>query len=281
VTEESAMNRIERAMSRLAQRQHGIVSFAQLVAAGIKPDAITLRVRAGRLHRLYRGVYAVGHAKVSRHGRWLAAVLACGPGAVLSHRAAAALWDLRRWSGYPEVTVPTTAGRRRQHGIILHRSSTLTPRETTTREGIPVTAPSRTLADLRRVVWSDQHRAALRRAEILRLDVGAQARTEPDPERSELERAFLRLCRHHSLPRPRTQVIIGPCTVDFLWDPASLVVETDGWETHGTKSAFEDDRERDAYLKRQGFEVLRFSYRQVTREPEVVAATLRSALQAR
>jgi very-short-patch-repair endonuclease len=275
---ESATDEAGVVIARLAARQHGVISASQLASIGITPAGITRRVRAGRLHRLHRGVYAVGHAKVSRHGLWLAAVLACGPDAVLSHRAAAALWDLRRWSGYPEITVPSTNGRKRRNGIIVHRSSTLTPEQVTAKEGIPVTAPSRTLADLKRVASTDQVRAALRRAEILRLDTGPQPGHDPDSDGTDLEGAFLALCRSHELPQPRTQAIIRPYTVDFLWEIARLVVETDGWRTHGTRSAFEADRERDAYLKRHGYDVLRFTYRQVMQEAQVVTATLRSVL---
>jgi very-short-patch-repair endonuclease len=124
----------------------------------------------------------------------------------------------------------------------------------------------------------DQLPALLRRAEGRHLDIGPQPERLPDPDRTELERRMSALCRRHSLPTPRTQVIIGPYTVDFLWPERRLVVEVDGWETHGTRSAFEDDRARDADLKVRGFDVVRFTWRQVTETPAVVVATLRALL---
>src|SRR2546428_612589 len=136
----------------LATRQHGVISLPQLLAAGLSRDQVKRWVRAGRLHRLYRGVYAVGHTRLGPHGPWFAAVLACGPGAVLSHRSAAALWGIRR-SASPrvEVIVPTRNGRRRRGKLAVHRMP-LHPSEVTVCEGIPVTPPARTLLDLAAVV---------------------------------------------------------------------------------------------------------------------------------
>jgi predicted transcriptional regulator of viral defense system len=181
-------------IARIATAQHGVITTAQLRGAGVDRRAVSRWAGAGRLHRLHRGVYAVGHMRLSMPGRWLAAVLACGPGAVLSHRSAAALWGIRPQSSGPiEITVPGTAGRAHRPGLILHRSQCLGPGETTRTQAIPATTPARTLADLRRVLEPDHLDAAIRRAEVMRLDIGVQPGYEPDPTRSELERRFLRL----------------------------------------------------------------------------------------
>lgn len=278
MAKESATSRAERAIARVADRQHGVVTTAQLEAAGIAPSGITLRVGAGRLHRIYRGVYTVGHTRLSREDRWMAAVLAAGAGAVLSHRSAAALWDMRPQSSGPvEVTVPGTAGRKRRYGLVIHRSTQLSG-EVTRHRGIPVTTPSRTLADLRRMVTKDHLRAALRRAEILRLDVGRQPEYRPDRTRSELERILLRLCRRHRLPPPEVNVLVGPYEVDFLWRDRKLIVEADSYRYHGTRSSFGADRARDVQLKAWGYTVLRFTHEQLTAADSCVAATLRKFL---
>jgi very-short-patch-repair endonuclease len=143
---------------------------------------------------------------------------------------------------------------------------------------IPVTTPARTLADLRRTLPHPQFLAALRRAEKRGLDTGWLPERVDDPDRNELERRMLALCHRHGLPKPLTQQIIGPYTVDFLWPGTNLIMETDGWEDHGTRSAFESDRERDAWLVAQGFRVVRFTWWQLTREGPKVAATLRRIL---
>jgi very-short-patch-repair endonuclease len=174
------------------------------------------------------------------------------------------------------VTVPGAGGRKQRNGISLHRSLTLLPSHTTRRSAIPVTKPSRTLADLRRALPAKEFAAALREAEYLRLPIGD--RFEPDRTRTELEARFLALCRRHRLPRPEVNVPIGPYTVDFLWAGRRLVVEVDGWEGHRTRSAFEEDRARDARLKVMGYDVVRFTWRQLTDEPRTVVATIRALL---
>ena len=277
---ERAISRGDAAIAILASRPHGIFTTAELEAAGVARASIVDRVRAGRLHRLHRGVYSIVPFRLLRvEGRWLAAVRACGEGAVLSHPAAAALWEMRAIpSGPVHVSVPTTAGRRRREGIAIHRSSTLgLPGQVTVRKEIPVTTPARTLSDLRRTLPKEQYLAALRRAERQDFDTGPH-RYPDDPEPSEIERRMLALCRRHSLPPPLTQQIIGPYTIDFLWPQASLIVETDGWETHGTRSAFESDRSRDAWLTARGYRVVRFTWGQLTAEGPTVARTLRQIL---
>jgi very-short-patch-repair endonuclease len=212
----------------------------------------------------------------------MAAVLACGAGAVLSHRSAAELWGMlapRR--GPVHVTIPSAAGRKRRPWIRLHRCRQLPEGATTRQRGIPVTVPSRTLADLRLVTEVDEWRRAIREAEYLELPVGDLGPLRGEPTRSALERAFLRLCRRHRLPRPEVNVEVGGFEVDFLWGEEELVVELDGYRSHGTRSAFESDRARDAKLTVLGHEVLRFTARQIKAEPGRVAATVRAVLSAR
>jgi very-short-patch-repair endonuclease len=262
----------------IAARQHGVVSRRQLLAAGIADPAVYRRVERGRLHRVHRGVYAVGHRGLSLEGRWMAAVLACGDGAVLSHTSAAALWRLLDpRDGAVRVAVSSTNGRRRQIGIRLHRLGTLTAHQTTRKHGIPVTTPARTIADLRGGIPDAHLRRAIRQAEVLglRTDIDASP-----PTRSELEEQFLRLCRRQRLPPPEVNARIGALEVDFLWRDPRLIVETDGYRYHRGVTAFEDDHARDLDLRAGGFSVLRFTYRQVTTEPSRVAGAVRREIQA-
>jgi very-short-patch-repair endonuclease len=263
-------------IARIAAQQHGVVTYAQLIAAGLSSSGIDRRIRAGRLHRVYRGVYAVGHAGLSIEGEWVAAVFACGDGAVLSHRSAAQLWRmLEPARGQIDVTIPTASGRRRRKGIRVHRSPSMPGADTTREDGIAVTTPARTLEDLKRVVSPGLYRRAVRQAEYLRLDLGE---TTTDGTRSDLERAFLRLCRRHQLPPPQVNAKIGPYTVDFYWPDAGLVVETDTYATHGGRQAFEDDRARELYLHAQGLIVRRFTDTQIYGQPDAVMHAVRQEL---
>jgi very-short-patch-repair endonuclease len=247
--------RPDEVVARIAARQHGVVDFGQLLFAGLTPSSITRRVKAGHLHRVYRGVYAVGHANLSREGRWTAAVRACGAGALLSHESAAALWGISpRSPSLVHVTVPNHNGRRKRSGIRIHYSSTLTRKDAARRRNIPVTALARTLQDL---------------------GYG------PEPTRSDLERAFLRLCRRDGIPKPETNVRVGPHTVDFLWRDAGLVVEVDGYSYHSDPATFESDRRRDRELKKRGIDVLRFAGRELAREGDAVSASVQGHLRPR
>jgi very-short-patch-repair endonuclease len=269
----------DRLVAQMAAGQHGVVTTKQLEAAGVDRFAINYRIKLGRLHRIHRGVYAVGHTRLSFEGRCLAAVLACGNGAALSHRSAAALWEMLPTPPGPiNVTVPGNSGRARRRGISLHRSLTLTGSVTARRSGVPVTAPIRTLADLRRTVPRAVFQRALRRAFDLRLITADALGPDSNLTRSELERLFLRLCRRHRLPRPEVNVRVGPYEVDFLWRDCSVIVETDGFRHHGSRAAFESDRARDAHLQALGYRVLRFTYRQVQKSPDTVVASLRRVI---
>jgi very-short-patch-repair endonuclease len=267
----------DRLVAEIAARQHGVVSTAQLAVAGIHRSSLARRLESGRLHRVHRGVYAVGYPAVSSEGRWMAAVLACGDGAVLSHRSAAAQWGLLPTAAGPvDVTVRGGGGRQRRLGVRRHRTRSLTRAEVTRRRGIPVTTPARTIADLRRIVPPTQVRRAIREAEALGFDLGTSV--EQDGTRSELEHRFLRLCRRHRLPMPQANAPVGRFTVDFLWRERELIVETDGYRYHHGRQAFEDDRARDTELRLLGYEVVRFTYRQVLDDPTWVAAALRRLL---
>ena len=203
---------------KCAARQHGVVSVWQLKEAGIGRTAVSTRVRNGRLHRIHRGVYAVGHRGLSLEGRWMAAVLACGNGAIgpcgapilsawgaaLSHRSAATLWELLpSGSGPIHVCRSGDGGRGAREGIRLHRSKTLSAGAVTLRRGIPVTTPARTIEDLRRVGPPRMVRRATRQAEIAGLLRGSAIET--DRTRSDLERDFLRFCRRHRPASPGGQ----------------------------------------------------------------------------
>lgn len=266
-------------IARIAARQHGVVSAGQLRTARLGRQAVYRRVQAGRLHRLHRGVYAVGHKRLSFEARCMAAALAVGAEAVVSHRSAAAVWGmLRPHSGPIEVTVPGDGGRRRRRGITIHRSSSLIAAFATRRNGFAVTKPARTLRDLHRTVPQPVFRRAVRRALDLRLISDSDLKGGADLTRSELERLFLSLCRRHRLPQPEVNARVGPYEVDFLWRDRRLIVETDGFRHHASRSAFESDRGRDADMQRRGFRVLRFTYRQVTQDRSAVVAALQSLL---
>ena len=260
-------------VARIAGRQHGVISYSQLQAAGMSQPVMSRRTTAGRLHRLHRGVYAVGHTRLSFEGRCMAAVLALGDTAAVSHFSAAALWGfLPPREGMIHVTLPGDGGRGRRQGIRIHRSVFLIAAVTTRRNGIAVTNPARTLKDLHRTAPQPVFRAAVRRSLDLRLISSTDLRDPADLTRSELERIFLSLCRRHRLPQPEVNTRIGPYEVDFLWRDRALIVQTDGFRHHGDRTAFERDRARDARLQSLGFRVLRFTYRQVVERSPVVAA---------
>ena len=263
-------------VAAIAARQHGVVTRTQLGRAGLSGPSVSRRVAAGRLHRVHRGVYAVGHSGLSNKGKWTAAVLACGDGAVLSHRSAAELWELLPPAQGPiHVTVPAASGgRATRRGLRLHRSS-LPTGDVTVRSRIPVATPARTIADLKRSVPASIVRKAIREAEYRGLNLGD---TDTDRTRSDLERAFLRLCRRHRLPDPEVNVRVAGYTVDFLWRKQRLAVETDGYRAHRGRQAFEDDRERELALGELGIRLRRFSDRQVDDRPAEVAAAVHAAL---
>jgi very-short-patch-repair endonuclease len=206
----------------------------------------------------------------------MAAVLAGGVGAVLSHMSAAALWRLLEpIDGPVDVSISTRAGRRKRLGIRMHRPASLSPGQLTRRRGIPVTTPARTIEDLRGEAPPYLVRRATRQAELAKYRLGP--RVKGDRTRSDLERDFLRLCRRHGLPAPEVNVKVGRWTVDFLWREPRVAVETDFFDYHRGRVAFQDDRARELELRRHGLAVHRFSEAQIDDEPEEVAADLRDA----
>jgi len=294
---ENVVRHLDGEIAALAARQYGVVTRRQLAALGLSQNAITARATAGRLHRIHRGVYAVGHPVLPRYARWMAAVLAAGPGAALSHASAAALWEIRPSEATRiDVSVPSAAGRAKRPGLRIHRASALHNVETTRHHAIPATTPARTLLDLASSLPRRALERALDQAEILELfdlralrnvldahrgERGARALAAALEDhhagttvtRSALEEAFLALCAAHALERPQTNVRVCGLEVDFLFAAQRLVVEADGWQFHRTRAAFERDRERDAILAHAGYRTLRVTHRQLTRRPsEVVAA---------
>jgi very-short-patch-repair endonuclease len=181
-------------------------------------------------------------------------------------------------SGPIEVTVSGDGGRRKRRGISAHRSSTLTTRHTARQAGIPITKPARTLRDLHRSVPQLVYQRAVRRALDLRLISSKALKRDEERTRSELERMMLRLCRRHRLPLPEVNARVDGYEVDFQWREERLIVETDSFRHHGHRSAFESDRARDAHLQALGYRVLRFTHRQIERDPQVAASALRSLL---
>jgi very-short-patch-repair endonuclease len=259
-------------------------------------------VRAGRLHRAHRGVYSVGHEVLGNEARWMAAVLACGEGAVLSHGSAAALWGLMK--GRPRrihVSRPGTAGRGAPKGVHLHRYRSLDPTtDVTVFDAIRVTTVARTLFDLATYLPYRRVRRAVAEADLLgRLDladierlVTAHPRRSGGPALASIVRDYRRgdrsnsdfkdrlaeLCERHALPAPRINVWIAGLEVDLCWPDARLVVEADSYAFHGTWAAFERDHERDAVLAAAGYVVRRFTDRQLERTPEAIVAAIRRSL---
>jgi Transcriptional regulator, AbiEi antitoxin/Protein of unknown function (DUF559) len=291
-------------IGRLAERQHGVVSLSQLRSFGLSASAVRDRVRYGRLSRIHRGVYAVGHGRLTVEGRWMAAVLACGPKAVLSHRSAAALWGIRRDNrAKVDVSVPSPSARPRRD-IHVHRSTTLSAQDVTTHHGIPCTTVARTLLDLADVIDRRGVERAIDQAEVLRLfdlraveEVLARSNGRrgapvlrsvlagyhgPTLTDEELEERFFALCRRAGIAQPEVNVWIaledGAVKADFLWRAERLVIETDGWGSHGTRRAFERDRRRDRRLRLAGYETFRFTWRELVDEPAGVGETLRRLL---
>ena len=277
----------------LARRQHGVVGFGQLRSLGISGAGVRHRVAVGRLHPVHRGVYALGRSDLPVEGLWMAAVLACGSGSLLSHISAAGLHGLLPSAqARIDVTIPRRVGLARR-GIRVHRSTCLIPADRTSVDGIPCTSIARTLLDLAGVL----HRRALERAcdqaEVLQLldraamdEVLSRARGRAgvrklcaaletghvgeNVPRAELEERFLLLCRGADLPPPQVNVSMtvagDEMQVDFVWHQQRVIVETDGFRTHATQWAFQRDRRRDQLLALAGWQVIRFTWDEVTKD---------------
>lgn len=292
---------LDAAIAAIAERQHGVIGHSQLLALGLSRKMIHLRVRAGRLHRIHQGVYAVGHRRLSQRGRYMAAVLSGGEDAVLSHRSAAALWDILPARGRIHVTTPRTL--RERDGVRFHCGGLRTD-ETTEHDGIPTTTVARTLLD---IAASEPGRfeQALGEAEYRRLDdpVGLTALVARHPTRrgvatvraalasaragatrEELEHRFRALISKHKLPRPEFNagLELAPgrwIKPDCIWRKARLIVELDSRAAHETASRFDSDRERDRLLMLAGWRVVRVTWRQVTGDARRLARDLRRLTQ--
>ena len=292
-------------IAQIAGRQHGVISFEQLRYLGMERTTVQWRIEVGVLHRVHRGVYAVGYLYLTPHGRRMAAVLACGPGAVLSHRSAAVLWGLR---GEPRSTFDVTAPNRRGRvpkAIDAHRDGSLTPADRIVLHGIPCTTVARTLLDFAAVASVRELRKAISEAEVLRvLDHGAVRRLikrsrgrrgvarlrmlmdEIHPQtkrtRSDMEILFLHMCERAGLPSPEVNATLYPggqrTMPDFLWRDAGLIVEADSRRFHDTDSAFQSDRKREQRLQLAGWRVSRCTWEQIEREPLRLAKTIRGLL---
>jgi hypothetical protein len=295
-------NRADMCVAALAAKEWSVLSTAELHRCGLSSREIAARVRRGYLHRLHQGVYAVGHPNVGLEGQFLAAVKACGPGAVLSHFSAGALWELVEWDDlrYPEVTVCDTTPRVHS-GIKVHRTRVLDPRDTRHHKGIPVTSPTRTVLDLCSQLPYVLARRAVRHALFLKLlrvddlvEILERQRYRPGarrlrrivatgvvPTQTVLEDVVLDLILEAGFERPDVNVPLildGRRIVpDFRWPDRRLVVEADGGAAHANELAREDDAERQAMLEACGDEVMRVCWRQALDRRAQTVARLRMA----
>ncbi len=277
---------IDARIAAIAARQHGNIAHAQLIALGLTESQIFYRVKMGRIHRVHRGVYAVGRPPKTALERAAAAVLACGSGAALSHRSALALWGLGHWTRTIEVTAP---GDHRPKGIRVHRARGLTPRDLRTHQGIRVTSPARTLLDCApRLTDRALSRAAndARRSPQARLRIHHLAdvierfpyhpgaaylkpllRVKGGPTHSEWEDAFPAFCERHGLPEPVMSTRVAGHLVDALFPSVRVIVELDGWDFHSDRDAFESDRDRDADTLAAGYHTVRITWQRMHERP--------------
>jgi very-short-patch-repair endonuclease len=286
----------DRVVGALADRQYGVVKRDQLLAAGLRGGAIGRALEAGRLRPVFRGVYAVGHAALSREGWWMAALLACGDGTALSHFTAATLWRMRADAHLPvDVTTSTDHGRKHAH-ITTHRTR-LDPFDALVIDDLRVTTPARTIVDLAAVLEGRALRETVQRAQDLRrfdpediqatlaraprrpgtrrlTDLLALLAPDKDNARSHLERLFLKLVRNARLPKPECNHEIAERRRDFVWPQQCLVVEADGYRFHSSRQAKRRDNRRDRQLTALGWRPVRFTYEEIVFEPAQVAQEL-------
>ena len=278
-------NRPDERVARLAAEMWGVLSLNELFACGLTAKEVKGRVRSGHLHRIHRGVYAVGHPNIPLEGRFLAATKACGPTVALSHYSAATLWGLVDWDDrHPEVTVPGP-GTKQHPGIRVHRSRTLTARDVTRRHGIWTTSPARTVHDLSSVLSYKGVRRAANRALARKLlaphHLPPRLATTVAATRSELEDAVRDLVLEHGLEPPDVNIplyIDGRRVIpDLRWPAQRLVVEADSLEWHDNPIARADDAERQAILEAHGERVVRVTWHQAIVEPRQTITRLVNA----
>ncbi|HWF34427.1 MAG TPA: type IV toxin-antitoxin system AbiEi family antitoxin domain-containing protein [Solirubrobacteraceae bacterium] len=292
----------DRRIAALADRQHGVVARRQLIALGYTAREIERRIEAGRLHRVHRGVYAVGHRRLTRHGRWMAAVLACGPGAVLSHHDAAALHSLRRSASRKAIDVSTTGRHRSRPGLHVHNVRHLHPADCTTLDGIPVTSIHRTLLDYAEAARPQQLRWAFEaydrmdlidmraldavvarnpgRRGIKALSALTAVYRGASDTRSGNERRFLELIRKAGLPEPSVNVVVEGIVVDFFWPAQRLVFEVDSYTYHHTPADRAEDRRKERILTAAGCAVRRVTDSELETAPHAVVGDVEGALSA-
>jgi very-short-patch-repair endonuclease len=297
---------VNAAIGSLAVAQNGVVTRDQLEGLGLDDQAIAKRVARGRLHRIHQTVYSLTPEVMTERGRFMAAVLASGPGAVLSHRSAAYLWGLvDSWEEPIDVTAPNRRGRN-PNGVAAHRDGSLQPIDKTTLYGIPCTGVARTLLDFAAVVLEWEVRKAVAEAEVLQIldrpKLEALLRRsrrrrgvarlrlildtiQPQTKRtrSELERKFLEMCAKREVPEPEVNVWLPApdgkrYQADFLWRDARLIVEADGRRFHDTDSAFLSDRKRRQQLELAGWQVSQTTWKQIEQEPRRLALIVRALI---
>jgi very-short-patch-repair endonuclease len=283
-----AVDKVDSRVAQLAASQWSVLSLAELRACGLSRQAVAKRVAAGRLYQRYRGIYAVGHPHLSLNGCFLAAVKACGDGAVLSHYAAACLWCLLKWDYRdPEVTAPTL---RKHDGIRTHKRQSI---ERTFHNGIPVTPPLRTLIDLssmlpfatlRRAVNEALNQKLVRPHELVTRNHRGARRlrrvvASGAPTRNEFEDLVHALLG--DLPNPEVNQPLLGYVPDFLWPDHHVILEADGRGTHDQLLARADDKARQRHLEQNGYTVLRVTWRQATTHPQKLQARLRGTLEHR
>ena len=257
-----------------------MVARWQLLEIGLGSTAIGYRLSRGDLRRVYRGIYLLGH--LTREGRWMAGVLAAGEGAVLSHRAAADLWGIRPWAGYPEVTA---ARSKAIPGVITHRSL-VAQHERARRNRIPVTTPTRTIHDLAASLTRDELERVHREAVVKRLPLHLDGTRRPAirelladrPTREGTEARFRGFLKRQGLPLPEPNRELPFGEADCVWPAQRLIVELDGYDVHRSRSAFERDRIRDREATLAGWRVVRITWRQLQEQPARLAADLRKLL---
>ena len=300
------------ALGRIAARQHGVVALRQLLALGLTESAVRKRVAAGRLYRIHYGAYSVGQPVRTREGEFMAAVLACNPGAILSHRSAGELWGILEpedgedgEDGPIHVFAPNRRGRA-PAGIAAHRDGSLAPGDRTVLHGIPCATVPRLLLDFAAEASIAELRSAVAQAEVRECLRHSLAREQirrnrgrrgvarlrlvldgihPDVKRtrSELEIRFLYMCETASLPRPEVNTKLPVAhgrrlEVDFLWRDAGLIMEADSRRFHDTDSAFLTDRQREQALQLAGWRVSHCTWEQVEREPRALAEIVRGLI---
>jgi Protein of unknown function (DUF559) len=293
------------AIRSLAERQHGVVAHFQLMELGLGPGLLFRRQEAGLLVPLYKGVYALGHQRLAREGRWMAATLACGSGAVLSHFDAGRLWGVCGSHGPIEVLRQSGGFRPEGHrGVRLHQTRRLFSYEVTVERGIPVAVMERVLLDLAARIdakrlermfvqaykqddfsWPRLGRIINRRRGCKGVGKLRRVALEVDPEaletKSPPEIDFLALWREVDHLAPSVNVLVEGHLVDFLWSEQKVVVETDSWSYHGDPLAFEKDHQRDVELTAAGYDVHRTTAKMLERDPDPFLQNVRRALHTR